>query len=278
MLAGDFLERAGTQEQKQEWIPKLIAGQSHIALAHVETQARFLLDHVETRYQANGEAAYLSGKKTFVIGAAAADAFILSAISHTDSASHSDNISFFLVDKNAPGLTIRKYRLIDGSIACQLTLKNVPSNPMQGTFQDLLFSIAKTKIGACAEMLGLMECLYEATLEHVKTREQFGRQLSKFQVISHRIAEAYASLELCRSHVMRLATLNETDSDYMRIISGVKAFMSKAAISMGEEAIQLHGGMGITDELIVGHAFKRILLLSTLFGDEDTELKRYIQS
>ena len=146
---------------------------------------------------------------------------------------------------------------------------------MNGTFDDLLSVISLTKIAACAEMVGLMERLLEDTITYVKTREQFGRPLSKMQVIKHRLADSHVSLELCRSHLLRMAASNESDPDYTRMTSGSKAFVSKAAVALAEEAIQLHGGMGITNELIIGHAMKRILLLATLFGDADTETARF---
>ena len=106
-------------------------------------------------------------------------------------------------------------------------------------------------------------------------RKQFGRPLSAFQVIQHRLAEAYANLELSRSHLLQLAALEETDINYERMISGSKAFIARSALRLAEEAVQLHGGMGTTDELIIGHAMKRVILLSTLFGDVDKELSRY---
>ena len=147
--------------------------------------------------------------------------------------------------------------------------------PMDGHFDDLMSVICLTKIAACAEMVGLMELLLEETLNHVKTREQFGRPLSKMQVIQHRLADAHISLELCRSHLLRMAASNERDDNYMQMNAGSKAYISQAAVALAEEAVQLHGGMGTTDELIIGHAMKRILLLSSLFGDADTEISRY---
>jgi len=159
--------------------------------------------------------------------------------------------------------------------ACELELMNTAAEPMNGSYSDLLKTIALTKIAACAELVGLMERLFDTTLDYVKTRNQFGRPLSAFQVIQHRLAEAYANLELSRSHLLRLAAMSETDKNYEQMISGSKAFISKSALALAEEAVQLHGGMGITNELIIGHAMKRVILLSTLFGDVDKELSRF---
>ena len=274
ILAGSLLERVGTHTQKEEWIPKIISGQTHISLAHCETAARFDLDYVKTQFKQAYDSAKLTGEKTFVLGAATADAFIVTAVAKP-SAATSNDITFFLVNKDAAGLSSKQYRLIDGSIACELTFTDTPATPMEGTFDDLMSVISLTKIAACAEMVGLMELLLEDTLTHVKTREQFGRPLSKMQIIQHRLADAHISLELCRSHLLRMAASNETDANYTQMTSGSKAYISQAAVTLAEDAIQLHGGMGTTDELIIGHAMKRILLLSTLFGDADTEIARF---
>ena len=138
---------------------------------------------------------------------------------------------------------------------------------MDGTFDDFLATISITKIAACAELVGLMERLFEATLEHVKMRNQFGRPLSKFQVIQHRLADAYANLELSRSHLLRLAALKDTDENYEQMISGAKAFISKSARALAEDAVQLHGGMGMTDEYDVGLYLKRARVLEASFGN-----------
>lgn len=276
ILTGGLLEKIGTETQKKEWIPKIIAGKAHIALAHSEAAARYDLEFVETTFIETNDSTKLTGEKTFVLGAAAANVYIVSAVSTTSGAMPED-IAFFLVEKNADGLSCKNYRLIDGSIACELSFDNTPAMPMNGHFSDLISMISLTKIAACAEMVGLMELLLEDTLTHVKTREQFGRPLSKMQVIQHRLADAHVSLELCRSHLLRMAASDETDVDYTKMTAGSKAYISQSAVALAEDAVQLHGGMGTTDELIIGHAMKRILLLSSLFGDADAEIARFTQ-
>lgn len=276
ILSGSLLEKVGNDAQKSEWIPKMISGQAHIALAHSEADARFDLTYVKTQFQTANGTTKLTGQKTFVLGAATANAYIVTAVAQASS-NTSNDISFFLVDKEASGLSSNQYRLIDGSIACELTLNDTAATPMEGHFDDLISVINLTKIAACAEMVGLMELLLEDTLMHVKTREQFGRPLSKMQVIQHRLADSHVSLELCRSHLLRMAASNETDADYTKMTAGSKAYISQAAVALAEDAVQLHGGMGTTDELIIGHAMKRILLLSNLFGDADAEIARFAQ-
>lgn len=277
-LAGDFLNIAGTQSQKSKLIPQIIDGKTCIALAHVEHQARFDLDFVRTSYTVTADGPRLNGHKTFVMGAGAAKTFIVSAKETKADPSDNDSIRFFIVDTNAQNLRRRDYRLIDGSVACELELNNTAGELMDGKFDDFLMSVSLSKIAACAEMVGLMEVLFETTLEHVKTREQFGRPLAKFQVIQHRLADAYADLEMSRSHLVNLAAVKSSDSDYHKIISGSKAAISNSAIRIAEEAVQLHGGMGISDELVIGHALKRVKLLSILFGDADAEMRRYART
>ena len=274
-LAGDFLNKAGSQSQKQTWIPQIIEGKTCLALAHVEHQSRFDLGFVRTSYTMTANGPRLNGHKTFVMGAGTASAFIVSAIEENTNADDNNSIRFFIVDANAQNLRRRNYRLIDGSVACELELNDTAGEIMDGRFEDFLKSVSISKIAACAEMVGLMEVLFETTLEHVKTREQFGRPLAKFQVIQHRLADAYAHLEMSRSHLVNLAAITPSNPEYHKVISGSKAAISNFAIRIAEEAVQLHGGMGISDELIIGHALKRIKLLTILFGDADAEMRRY---
>ena len=274
-LAGHFLSTAGTASQKETWIPKIIEGKACIALAHIEQPAGFDLGFVRTTYTKTKNGVRLNGQKTFIMGAGAANAFIVSAREKTADPDDKTAIRFFIVDANSENLRVRNYRLIDGSVACELDLTDAPGELMSGDFEDFLKSVSFTKIAACAEMLGLMDVLFDTTLEHVKTREQFGRPLAKFQVIQHRLSDAYADLELSRSHLVNLSAIESSDPDYHKIVSGSKAAISKSAIKIAEEAVQLHGGMGISDELIIGHALKRVKLLSVLFGDADCEMRRY---
>lgn len=282
VLAGSLLDRIGGEDPADAWMARMIDGSAHVSLAHMEKAARFRLEYVDARYRQNGAGALVTGKKTFVLGAGAADAFIVSAIPAEWSRPNSKQaqaraaaIRFFLVDATAEGMTRRDYRLTDGSVACELDLANVSALPLNGGYPDLEVVAARTKVAACADMLGVMEMLFDATLEYVKIREQFGQPIGKFQVIQHRLADLYTSLEFSRSHVHRMARADVEKEEDRRMIAGSKAFISEAALTLAEEAVQLHGGMGVTDELPIGDGLKRILVLSTLFGDASTELARY---
>jgi alkylation response protein AidB-like acyl-CoA dehydrogenase len=278
VLAGALMDRIGATDHVAFWAPKIIAGEAHLALAHAEKAARFRLDYVDTRFEESDGRTTLSGRKTFALAAAAADAFIVTAIEKDwskDVSSRAEAIRFFLVSAAVEGVTRRNYRLTDGSVACELDLTSVEATPMDGGFSDLEAVAAWAKIAACADMVGVMEMLFEATLDYVKVRKQFGQPIGKFQVIQHRLADLFTWLEFARSHLFRLASLDiDCDKD-RRQIAGTKAFISETAIALAEEAVQLHGGMGVTDELPIGDGLKRIVFLSTLFGDASTEMARY---
>ena len=280
ILAGTIMERIGTTAQKTAWLDKIIGGTGQLALAHSEEKARYNLSFVETRYKEKEDSTLLSGEKYFVMAAGGANAFIVSAIPEEftqTTTDHADIMRFFLVHGDADGLERKSYRLTDGSVANKLVLNNVMGEPMENGFSEFSAAITKTKIVACAEMIGIMEHLFDATLDYLKTREQFGKPLSKFQVIQHRMADLYTSLELSQSHLHRMVAGNPSEAGYGQEIAGAKAYISDAAVNLAQEAVQLHGGIGVTDELAIGHGLKRILVLSKLFGDADTELKRSLQ-
>lgn len=264
LIAGQLLARAGTPEQKQRWLADIVSGAAHLALAHSEPDALFSLDAVTTRATDD----HLTGTKTFVLGGTDTDGFIVSA---RDS---SGKIGLFLVDAAAPGLTRQDYRLIDGSTAIEIRFENTPAGPMAGGFDMLLALVDSLRVPIAAEMLGLMSTLFDVTLDYIKVRKQFGTAIGSFQAIQHRMADQYLALEQSRSLLFRAAMMKGEDAEAARLAA--KAYIAAAGVRLGEEAIQLHGGMGVTDELIVGHAHKRILLLASLFGDADQELSRYI--
>jgi alkylation response protein AidB-like acyl-CoA dehydrogenase len=263
LYAGQLLARAGTTEQKQRLIPGIIGGAVHLAVAHAEPASRFTLDRVETRY-ADGR---INGTKTFVLAGSGTDAFIVSALDPLGMP------SLFLVEADAPGIGRHDYRLVDGATAAELHLADAPAQPMAGGIDALLATVDALRVPIAAEMVGLMSTLFDTTLDYIRTRQQFGAPIGSFQAIQHRMADQYLALEQSRSQLYRAALAQGEASAAARI--GAKAYIAEAGLRMAEEAIQLHGGMGITDELIVGHAYKRLLVLASLFGDPDLEIRRY---
>lgn len=272
LLGGCLLARAGTEAQRADWLPRIIAGEARVALAHFEHAGRFNAAFVRTKVDGG-----LSGVKSMVLAGEGADAYIVSA--RENGAPHdADGLSLWLVPADAAGLDRRSYRLTDGSVACELHLRDVKGAERLPGKADALFEIFDTaRVAACAEMVGIMAMLMDATLEHVRTRRQFGQAIGSFQAVQHRMADLYVLLELSRSHLLRAALTKGEAKQRAAAIAGAKSFIGASAVKLGEECIQFHGGMGITDELVIGHGHKRILLLAALLGDADSELVRYAQ-
>lgn len=274
VIAGGLIAQAGSAQQRAQWLPGIISGSVHVALAHAELGARFGLSGLNARAGRSGTYHVLEGEKVLVPQGGSATAFIVSA---RDSAGSDQGLGFYLVQAGASGVERREFRLIDGSVACTLALRGAPAEKLPGGLAEFEQVADRARIGACAEMLGIMSRLLEGTLEHVRTRRQFGAPLGSFQVIQHTLAELFVSLEQSRSQLYRAALCVGADLERRRTIAGMKSYVSAAALRLGEQCIQLHGGMGMSEELPIGEGHRRIVLLSTLFGDSDYELDRYIR-
>jgi alkylation response protein AidB-like acyl-CoA dehydrogenase len=181
------------------------------------------------------------------------------------------------VPRDAPGLEVRAYRLADGSIAGEVKLTRTPASAKLALDAAALDAIAaEVRLLAAAEMVGLGQRLLDETLAYVKEREQFGVAIGSFQALQHRLVDCYAREEQARSMLYRAALTDRADAaKWQRAAAGAKAFIGENVDAIAREAVQMHGGMGITDELAVGHALKRVLLLARLFGDVDTVLAEY---
>jgi len=276
VMAGTLLAEAGTPEQVADWLPRIMAGEAHVALAHVERPARFELDVVQTTAKPQDGAAVLNGTKSFVLAAGGADAFLVSARAGASARNNGrDAIRFYLVDAGASGLAQQHYRLTDGSLAAELRLANVAAAPLAGGWDAFEAMLQKARLAIAAEMVGIMDMLFDATLDHVRSRRQFGAPIGSFQAIQHRMVDLFVLLEMSRSHLYRAAGLEGDDATRAQAVLGAKAFISRAAIRLGDECIQFHGAMGVTDELIIGHGYKRLLVLATLLGDHERDLMDY---
>lgn len=275
LMAGLCIEHAGTEAQKDEWLDGIISGVKFAALAHCEQKSRYNLDAVEANAKTIGDNTTLSGSKTLVLGGSFADVYIVSAVDQTAS-SPSSEIGLYLVDAKQDGIEKKDYRMTDGSLASDLHFHSVDAVPMAGGNDALKLVLDRVRIAICAELVGLMDHMFEATLEYVKTRQQFGGPLGRNQVIQHRMADNYTRLELSRSHLYKVAAMDHNDQNWHVSIAGAKSFISENAVLLGEDSIQLHGGIGTTEELYVGQAFKRTLFIASLFGDEHYDLKRYL--
>ena len=256
-------------------LDEVIAGQSFVACALAERGQRYSLVAKGMSARPQGDGFVLSGEKTFVLGGAMADWLVVSAECGGQTA-------LFLVRGDAAGLERRPYRLADGSMACELRCLGVMLDAdarLPLDYAGLLAIVDDVRLLAAAEMLGLAQRLFDDTLDYVKQREQFGVALGTFQALQHRLVECYAALEQARSMLYRAALADHGDPvAWHRSCAGAKAFIGEQADRVAREAVQMHGGMGVTDELAIGHAMKRVLLLSRLFGDADSALAEYAEA
>jgi alkylation response protein AidB-like acyl-CoA dehydrogenase len=276
VMAGGLLSRGGSRAQKAEWLPRIISGEAHLALAHFEHAARFNLQWVQVRAQSHAGTVLLQGEKSVVPLAAAADAWIVSA---RDEGGCTDprGIGFYLVSPGASGIERRDFRLMDGTIASCIRFKGVATEGrLPGGYDAFSAAVDATRLAAGAEMIGIMSTLFESTLDYLRCRKQFGVSLSSFQALQHRLADLYILLEQSRSQLYRAALAVESPRNFGRSIAGMKSYISAAAVEMGEECVHLHGGIGTTKDLSLGFGYKQLMVLANLFGSADAELTRFI--
>ena len=281
VLCGTLIAGLCEGEQKQELIGKIISGEIQLACAYIEQQSRFNPFNVETTASVDSGDTTLSGKKIGVLNGEAADQFIVIARESGDSLDK-EGISAFLVAADAEGLSQRSYPTVDGKRAGEIELSNVPVIARLGTggaaAGALQRAIDKAMVGVCAEAAGVLESLLQRTVEYSKTRKQFGTSIGTFQALQHRMADMFIECQLARSIVMMAAmSLDSQDSaeEQTRAVSAAKSRIGKAIKAVGQEAIQIHGGIGMTNELDVGHYFKRVTALDIQFGDGEYHTERY---
>lgn len=266
ILPALLLERGGAGEELQS----VLSGDTLATLAWTERGQRYSLKAKGMKAESVSDSFVLTGEKTMVMGALLADLFIVTADLAGETAC-------FLVPKATSGLEVRAYRLADGSIAGEIKLTRAPASAMLTLdAQGLAAVAAELRLYAAAEMVGLGQRLLDDTLTYVKEREQFGVAIGSFQALQHRLVDCYAKQEQARSMLYRAALTDRADTaKWQRAAAGAKAYIGDNVDAIAREAVQMHGGMGITDELAIGHAMKRVMVLARLFGDVDTVLAEY---
>ena len=276
ITAGGFLRSGGSAEQQQRFIPGIIDGSSQWAFAFAE-KASYNLAAVATTAESSGGGYRLSGDKVAVLNGHCADYLVVSACTT------SDEVSLFLVDANAAGVNRQPVHLVDGSRGANITFTNVQldSESLLGAAGDgirMMEAVIDESIVAMgAEALGAMQVLLDDTVEYTRTREQFGQPIGKFQALQHRMAEMYLKIEELRSLLYNAAIkLAEGSAESALACAAVKVKLAEAGRLVSQQAVQLHGGIGMTDELAVSHYFKRVHLLARLYGDESYYLNRYM--
>ena len=281
VLGGGIVDCAGNEAQKQSVLPEIAKGERMLAVAHTESQGRFDLHDVAVSARKRGRSYRLQGAKTVVLNGESAQQFVVSA--RTSGAQRDrDGITLFLVDRDTPGLSVRGYRTFDGQRAAEVAFADVAIaadrvlGPVDGGLPCLEQAADIGCAALCAEAVGLMEVINAMTLEYTRTREQFGQPISRFQVLQHRMVDMMTHLEQTRS-LSYLASGRCRSNDATvraRSVSAAKAHVGISGRFVVESAIQLHGGMGVTNELAVGHYCKRLTLIDFILGDADHHLER----
>ena len=281
IMGGGALKRGGTDALKSEILPQVIEGTLQLAFAYAEEQSRFDLDDVMTSARKEGENFILNGQKSMVQNAETADKIVVSARTSSGQVSP-QGITLFLIDADAEGLSRDNFPTVDGLRASEITLENVSVGPDRILGEvDQGFSILQSvandaMLALSAEAVGAMEVLYKDTVDYTQQREQFDHPLSEFQVLQHRMVDMFMEYEQCKSLLYRatMETIQDPEAA-QRTIHALMHLIGKSGMFIGENAVQLHGGMGMTEELRIGHYFKRLLVIDATFGNADYHLQKF---
>jgi len=285
VLAGSLLRFGGSEKQRDFLLPKIASGDVLMAFAHSERQSRYNLASVTATARKDGDGFVLNGAKSLVIHGDSAEMFIVSCrLSGTPT--DKSGIGLFLVDAAATGLTRHGYATIDGQRAAELTLSGVRVAAdavigEAGNAISLIERVADIAIAAqCAEAVGAMAAMHDMTVDYLRTRKQFGMPIGSFQVLQHRAADMLIALEQARSMAMLAAMTADSDDggERRKAISAAKVQICNSGRAIGQQAIQLHGGIGMTMEYKVGHYFKRVTAIAAMFGDAGHHLSLLAQA
>jgi alkylation response protein AidB-like acyl-CoA dehydrogenase len=278
VLGAGAIGLAGTQAQRERLLPQIAVGRHLLAFCHSEPDAGYARDWVKAVARKDGSDFVIDGEKSFALGAHAADTLIVSA--RVDS--QRGPVGLFLVPRTAGGVRLNVAPALDGRLGATVSITGakIPSEARLGdkdtdTLDAIDRLIDRGAIAVCAEACGAMAAVTQATVEYLKTRQQFGQPLSKFQVLQHRLVDMSVSAEEARAVVhAALQALDDDAPDARQAVWAAKVQTARSARFVGSQAIQLHGGMGMTDELAIGHYYKRLTLCETLFGDGEWYLRR----
>ena len=280
VIGGGALKAVGGA-QADAVIPEIIAGNAIIAFAYAEPQGRYDLANLRTTAKKEGAGYVLNGHKGVVYAAPWATHLLVTARSGGGQRD-ADGVSLFLVEANTPGIVRRDYPTVDGFQASEIYFENVsvPAEALlggEGSALPIIEQIVdEATVGVCAEACGVMQKLHEGTMEYAKQRQQFGQPISRFQVLQHRMVDMFMEVEQSRSMTLMGTLKLDLPADQRKAaVSSCKAKVSKAAKFVGQNAIQTHGGIGITQELPIGHYFKRATMIENQFGSSDYHFDRF---
>ena len=279
LLFGGLLQNAASDDLQAQYIPQLIAGELQGAFAYLERQSRYALSDIATRATKDGGNWVINGEKSVVLNGGAAQKLIVAARASGDQSDEA-GITLLLVDAGAAGVERTTYRMTDGQEAANIRFTDVTAEAVIGTagegYSAMCEVIDSAILAVSANAVGAMEFLNETTLEYCKTREQFGVKIGSFQALQHRLVDTFSACESTRSLLYRAVCAADAGSDdALRSLLALKVMVGKAGRHIGGEAIQLHGGMGMTDELPVGFYVKHLMLINVLFGDAEYHQRRF---
>lgn len=282
VMAGTAISEFGSAAQKEEILTGIIDGSLMATVAYAEEQSFHELANVATTAKKDGDFYEINGTKSVVLNASTADKIVVIARTSGDQADEA-GLTAFVVDADADGIERQDYPTVDGLRASEVTFKGVkvPAGNIvgdEGSGFDVITKVSNRAILALsAEAVGAMEKLYTSTIEYTKQREQFDHPLADFQVLKHRMTEMFMEHSLAKSLTMK-ATMLETQGaeDTQRTIHALKFLIGKSSRFVGQNAVQLHGGMGMTEELAIAHYFKRLMVIDSQFGNTDHHLERFV--
>jgi alkylation response protein AidB-like acyl-CoA dehydrogenase len=282
VLGGGLVALAGTESQRQAVLPGIARGERRVALAFGEPHSRFDLNDVATQARRSGTEYVLSGRKAVVLHGAAADILIVAART-AGTQRDAGGITLFLVDRASRGVTVHDYRTIDGLRAADVALEGVRLGadailgPLDGGLPLLEHAVDLGAAALCAEAVGVMESLNALTLDYLKTRQQFGQPIGRFQVLQHRAVDMMMHAEQVKSIAcLAAARADSTDAaERRRAVSAAKSLVGRSGRFVAKEATQLHGGMGVTLDLPAAHYSKRLTMIDFWLGDSDWHLDRF---
>lgn len=280
VLAGGILRRAASKAQKQQWLLPIIAADVQATLAFAEPQGRYDIADLTTTARADGDDWVVSGTKSHVLNGGNADLLIIPART-SGKQTDKGGISLFAIDANSDGVSIRDYETVDGQRAAEILLSDVTvggdrliGEPGAG-FDPLQETVADATLAVCAEAIGIMQVLTDKTIEYSKNRSQFGVPIGSFQALQHRMVEMYTACEQSRSLLLwAVMTVADDVDSASHAINSIKYQVGTAGKLIGEEAVQIHGGMGVTWELDIAHYFKRLTAIRQIFGNADFHLDK----
>jgi alkylation response protein AidB-like acyl-CoA dehydrogenase len=282
VLAPALIAQLAHEKAAAELFEGIVSGERIVIVAHQESRSRGDVQYVSTRAEKSGDGYVLDGHKAVVAHGDAADELLVTARS-SGQPTDRDGVSVFRVDPKASGVTIKGYRTIDGQHAADIELKGVKVAAdrrlgAEGKAFDAIEAAHDIALSAlCAEAVGIMKAINATTLDYTKNRKQFGQPIAKFQVLQHRMADMFLHSEQATSmsYLAAIKCVDPDPAERRRALSAAKIVIGQAGRFIGQQSIQLHGGMGMTDELMVSHHFKRITAIDLTLGDTDFHLQKF---